>query len=171
MTPGTSRERPTEANAVIGLEWMCWALCRWCGAEDKADEARMHGSKCFLRCSNSRVLERNLRVSGVGLKRFVLLDAYGVTRALMRDTQRTGDTCGVLGHGSHFRRVPAATATVIEPVFSGGVWAGVMRRRTKCSVTSWSSRPMTWICPGLLSRMCTAGVELTAPESILTEHA
>jgi hypothetical protein len=45
LTSGTSRERASEAAAVIGLEWMRWASRKWCGAEDKADEARMDVSK------------------------------------------------------------------------------------------------------------------------------
>ena len=34
---------------------MCWAVRKWCEAEDEVDEARMNGSKCSLRRSNSRL--------------------------------------------------------------------------------------------------------------------
>ena len=34
---------------------MCWAVRKWCGAEDGADGARMNGSKYSLRRSNSRL--------------------------------------------------------------------------------------------------------------------
>ena len=54
-TPGTSRRIASEAAAVIGFEWTCWVLRRWCGAEDEADEARMNGSRCSLSRSNSRL--------------------------------------------------------------------------------------------------------------------
>jgi hypothetical protein len=40
-----ARERASEAAAVIGLEWMCWASRRWCGAEDEGGEACMDVSK------------------------------------------------------------------------------------------------------------------------------
>ena len=55
LTPGTSREIASDAAAVIGLEWACWVLRRWCEAEDEAEEARINGSKCSLRRSNSRL--------------------------------------------------------------------------------------------------------------------
>jgi hypothetical protein len=55
LTPGTSREMASEAAAVIGFEWVCWVVRKWCEAEDEADEARMNGSKCSLRRSNSRL--------------------------------------------------------------------------------------------------------------------
>ena len=77
LTPGMSRERASEAAAVIGLEWVCCVLRKWSEAEDKADKTCMNGSKCSLRRSNPGCLEQSLRVSGVGLERFVLLDVYG----------------------------------------------------------------------------------------------
>ena len=43
-----SRERASKAATVIGLEWMCWALCKWCGAEDKANEVWMCRRKSCL---------------------------------------------------------------------------------------------------------------------------
>lgn len=55
LTPGTSRERASEAAAVIGLELPCWTVRKWCEVDDEADEARINGSKCSLSRSNSRL--------------------------------------------------------------------------------------------------------------------
>jgi hypothetical protein len=84
LTPGSSRGITSEAAAVIGLKWMCWVLLKWCEAEDEADEARMNGSKCSLRRSNSRLsgAESSYFWSWSGAVCILrLLDACGTTCA------------------------------------------------------------------------------------------
>ena len=114
LTPGTSRERASEAAAVIGLEWTCWAVRKWCDAEDEADEARMKGSKCSLRRSNSRLSGAESSCFWSWSRAFIDFVRFVRSGIDLSKKARTCETCRFLEGDPHFRRVPATVTTIQE---------------------------------------------------------
>jgi len=92
LKPGTLRERASEADAVIRLEWVCCAVR---GVEEEAGNERMKGSKCSLRRSDSGLFWRDPRISGVGLRglRFIRKDVLGFLMLLANRMLSVSSVC------------------------------------------------------------------------------